>query len=193
MLRLRTLWLTSLISLLIAGTALAQRRGDTLVGVNGGATLSDLFGGSVNTNSRWGGTAGVFAAFRTTRNTVVHLEANWVQKGGAGVRLDYIEIPLLVGGVAPAYSGDVRFRFYTGIDLSFKVGCTSERNFADCNQVNTPEWSWPFGLQIGRWTPSGAFFGVDVRYSFGLSDAFDTSRAYNRTWFFKAFLGKAVR
>lgn len=189
MYRDRVLALGVILSLLVASPALAQRAGALFGGVSGGATVGDLFGGSVNTDSRWGGTAGLFAGWRTFRNQVVVVEANWVQKGGEGTRLDYIEIPLLVGGVVPAYGGDLRFRGYIGIDLAFKIGCESGDVRLDCDRAKSTEWSMPFGLMFGRWLESGRFFALDVRYSLGLSDPFETSVAYNRSWQFRLFIG----
>lgn len=46
-------------------------------GVLGGATLTDLFGSGLNTSTRWGGTAGVYAGVRGSRNTVINIEVNW--------------------------------------------------------------------------------------------------------------------
>ena len=187
--RVRVLCLTALICLLAAAPASAQR-GRVLVGVNGGASLSKLKGGAINTDYRWGGTAGVFAVWRSTPYSVLGLEVNWIQKGGKNTaRIDYIEIPFLIGGVASVSGGAVRVRPYTGIDFAFKIGCSSEVTLLNCDNVNSTEWSWPLGLTIGRFTPSGRFFGIDVRYMLGLSDAFDTSVAINRAWVFKAFFG----
>ena len=185
----RVLLLTLIVSSFFVDPAFAQRGGDMVFGVSGGATVGDLFGGGTNTTSRWGGTAGVFTGYSTTRNTVVSLEANWVQKGGEGARLDYIEIPLLVGGVAPTYGGDLRFRLYIGIDFAFKIACSSERTILNCDAANSTEWSLPFGLMFGRWLDKGRFFALDVRYSLGLSDAFETSSAYNRSWQFRGMIG----
>jgi len=187
--------LAVLLCLVDANPAAAQGSRQ-LIGIQGGATTSDLAGGGINTNSRWGGTAGIVTGFRTSRNTVVALEGNWVQMGGkeaGGVgdtRLDYIEVPLLFGGVYPTYNGGVRFRLYSGIAIQFKVSCKSD--LANCDRMNSPIWAWPFGLMIGRYTESGTFVALDVRYSLGLSDAFSTSFAYNRSWQFRLVLGKAV-
>ena len=194
MARLGALCLSVLICLLVANPASAQRGGDKIVGFQGGATTSDLYGGGINTSSRWGGTAGIFTAFRSSRNTVVSIEGNWVQQGGADTRLDYIEIPLLFGGVYPTYDGGVRFRLYTGIAIQFKVSCSGETLLVpSCDRTNSPIWAWPFGLAIGRYTQDGKFIALDVRYSLGLSDTYSTSRAYNRSWQFRLVFGKAIQ
>lgn len=198
MARFRVLCLSALTCLIFASPASAQRGGNKMIGIQGGATTSDLFGGGVNTNSRWGGTAGIVTAFRASRNTIVTLEGNWVQMGGKGAggindtRLDYIEVPLLFGGVYPTYNDGLRFRLYTGIAIQFKVSCKSDDARFNCDRANSPIWAWPFGFMVGRYTESGTFVALDVRYSLGLSDAFSTSFAYNRSWQFRLILGKAM-
>ena len=84
-----TVFVTAMI-LVTAGPGHAQRA-KTLVGAIGGATTSDICC-TINTASRWGGTAGLFAAFRASRQTVVSLEALWTQKGGDPVRMYLREI-----------------------------------------------------------------------------------------------------
>ena len=159
--------------------------------VTGGATISDF--GGVNSSSRWGGTAGVSAGFRTSHYTVVTLETNWVQMGGGDTRLDYIDIPFTVGGVASTSGGAVRTRAYVGISLAFKVGCSATTTaFANCANANSTQWTVPLGIMIGRWTRPGTFAALDVRYVTGLSDVFATASAYNRSWQFRLLFGKAV-
>jgi hypothetical protein len=40
----------------------------------------------------------------------------------------------------------------------------------------------PTGIQIGATRPDGRFVGIDVRYSFPLSDAFGGTEIENLTW-----------
>lgn len=181
-------FLASLVFLSLAQPAHAQV---PFVGVSGGATVGDLFGGGINTSSRWGGTAGLFVGARTTTNTVVQLEGNWVQQGGGDIRLDYIEIPLTFGAALPTASG-LRIRGYAGIDLQFKVSCSGQQLVLNCDRANGTVWSVPFGVQFARTTPSGKFAALDVRYSLGLSDAFSNARAWNRSWQFRLYLGTVV-
>lgn len=189
MYRVSVLCWISLVCLLAAAPASAQQNA-VLAGVSGGGSQSELYGGRINTDYRWGGTAGVFAMWHIADNRVLGLEVNWIQKGGRdGARVDYIEIPFLIGAVVPTAGGNVRFRAYTGIDLAFEIGCSSEVTRFNCDQVKSTEWSWPVGLTIGRFTPSGRFFGIDVRYMWGLSDAFDTSVQTNRGFVFKMVFG----
>ncbi len=162
------------------------------VGISGGATSSDLEGGVTNTRSRWGGTAGVFVGYRNWY-TIGVLEANWVQKGGDSTRIDYIEVPFLIGGGTTTDSG-ILFRFYTGLGIAFPISCSSTSTSAlqNCNQKKSPEWAWPIGLLIGKEISGPNFAAVDVRYSIGISDAFDNSQARNRSWQFRLYLGRRL-
>ena len=74
--RFAAISLSALLCLVVAEPANAQRGGDKMVGIQFGATTSDMYGGGVNTNSRWGGTAGLVTGWRASRNTVVTLEGN---------------------------------------------------------------------------------------------------------------------
>jgi hypothetical protein len=185
--RYRALTIAFLIGLAVPAAAQGP-----FAAISGGATVGDLYGGAVNTDSRWGGTAGIAFGIRNWNYQVTSLEVNWVQKGGEGTKLDYIEIPLLVGAVTRNSMG-VGARFYTGIGLAFPIGCSSDAVLLDCDLKKSTEWSWPLGLQFGRWTGPDRFVALDVRYSLALSDAFDTSIAYNRSWQFRLIIGRPVR
>jgi len=65
------------------------------VGITGGATVGDF--GSVSSSSRWGGTAGITLGYRNFNWSVVNIEGLWAQRGAEGLRLDYIEVPLMLG------------------------------------------------------------------------------------------------
>ncbi len=186
--RLQTLGLLW-IGLAVAQPATAQWASNFVV-ITGGATLSDF--GGVNSSSRWGGTAGVSSGYRTSHYTVVNLEANWVQMGGGDTRLDYIDFPLTFGGVGSASGGTLRARAYAGVSFGVKVGCSATAAFANCDNANSTQWTVPFGIMMGQWTGPGRFVALDVRYVYSLSDAFTTSRAYNRSWQFRLLFGKAA-
>ena len=165
------------------------------IAISAGATTSDIEGGVIvrNTSSRWGFIGGLTGFFRTSRNSSVALEVNYVQKGGRDVaRLDYIDIPFLIGAVIPTDNDRLNFNFYTGIGLGIKVSCSPDEASPVpdlCDRTKGTEWSWPVGLAFVVRSQSGNFFGLDGRYSIGISDAFDTSAARNRSWQFKAFFG----
>lgn len=176
---------------LVSAIPLQAQRARTLVGVSGGATLSDICC-TINTGSRWGGAAGLFAAFRVSRGTVMAAEASWVQKGGQDIRLDYVEIPVTFGASIPTGNGDWRVRAYTGLAFALKVGCNSTSFIErfDCDSAKGSEWSWPFGILFSKVNRNGSFVGLDVRYNYSLSDAFSSlSSSHNRTWYFRALYG----
>ncbi|UCG88839.1 MAG: hypothetical protein JSW71_10005 [Gemmatimonadota bacterium] len=171
----------------LTSPAMAQRQ---FVGLTGGATLSDF--GNISSSSRWGGTAGVTVGYRTFHWSAVSLEGTWVQRGDENIRLDYIDIPLLIGGVAQAGGGDLRTRFYSGINVGFKISCNAKTDRFICDNAKGTQWFIPFGLMVGRWTRQGTFVAVDVRYLLGLADAFNLSSVYNRGWQFKLVVGRSV-
>jgi len=158
------------------------------VGVSGGASSAELRGGVTNSNFRWGGTAGLFFGYRTWR-TVGLLEVNWVQKGGKDAtgdgetRIDYIEVPFLVGGGSE--TGDFLVRVYTGIGVGWPISCssTSTSSLQNCNLKRSWQWTWPFGLLLGRRIGDGrTFVGIDGRYNIGLSDTFEGAVMANYNW-----------
>jgi hypothetical protein len=183
------------LGLVVATPAFGQRasRSRAMVGISAGAALSDIEGGFINTSSRWGFIGGVFGMVRTSRNSMVGLEANYVQKGGQDLaRLDYIDIPFIIGAIIPTDNDAINFNFYTGIGLGIKVSCSEEEGAVlsdPCGRAKGTDWSWPIGLAFAVRNQSGKYFGLDGRYSIGISDAFEGSAARNRSWQFKALFG----
>jgi hypothetical protein len=186
---IRVLALAAITAALVTSATHAQQ--GMFAGISGGATNGDLSGGVTNTRSRWGGMAGAFIGYRNWY-TIGVLEANWVQKGGDSTRIDYIEVPFLIGGGTTTDAG-ILFRLYTGIGIGFSISCnsTSTSTLQDCDQKNGTEWAWPIGFLVGRRLGDGPTFGaLDVRYSIGLSDTFKNSQASNRSWQFRLLLGR---
>ena len=166
----------------------AQRGGDFLGGIIGGATLAD-FGNAGSSGTKWGGTAGLFGAWRSSRNSVGMLEVVWSQKGDEFTKLDYIDAAFTAGAVVATRTGGT-FRLYAGIDAAFKISCNSTAPASDCSQTKTPIWSIPFGAMIGRTSPSGVYTGIDIRYDPALTDTFENRVIWNRTWYFRVLIGK---
>lgn len=186
----RTIVVVALGLLAVGEPATAQRAGDAMGGIIGGATSSD-FGGT-NTGSAWGGTAGLFAAIRGGRNSVSVLEVLWTQKGDEFSKLGYIEAVLTGGAVVPTNGGGA-VRLYAGIDAAFKVSCSTTSLASDCDLAKTPIWSIPFGLVVGRTSPSGVFTGLDIRYDIALTSTFNNRSIWNRALYLRAVLGKGPR
>ena len=180
---------------LVVATPAAAQRSKSMVGISAGATTSDIEGGFINTSSQWGFIGGIFATFRTSYNSMVGLEANYVQKGGKDLAdLAYIDIPFIIGAVIPTDNDALNFNFYTGIGLGIKVSCSEAENNTTlvtnpCDSAKSTEWNWPLGLAFAIRSASGKYFGLDGRYSIGISDAFEGSSARNRSWQFKALFG----
>lgn len=196
------LWRSGLLAVVLGLTAATPALGQsarTLVGVSAGATSSELEGGIVDTDARWGFMGGVFGLFRTSRNSLVGLELNYAQTGGEDLaRLDYLDIPLTIGVVIPTGNDALNFNFYTGIGFGFKLSCSQDGpavpSFPDwCARARSTEWTWPLGLAVGVRTGGGKYFGLDGRYSIGISDAFDNSAARNRAFQLRALFAVPVR
>jgi len=194
----RTALLALALGLVAAAPAVGQRApGRAAIGFSAGAATSDMEGGAIigNTPSRWGFIGGVSGVFRTSRNSSVALEVDYVQKGGGDVaRLDYIEVPFLVGAIIPTDNDRLNFNFYTGIGIGFKVSCSADSGTIAglCDRAKGTEWTWPVGLAFIVRSAGGKYFGLDGRYSIGISDALETSAARNRSWQFKALFGVPV-
>jgi hypothetical protein len=190
--RFRIVLLLLALGLGVATPASAQRN-KSVVGISAGATTSDIEGGFLNTSSQWGFIGGIFGTARTSRNSMLGLEANYVQKGGRDLAdLSYIDIPFIIGAIIPTANDALNFNFYTGIGIGFKVSCseTSGSSFANaCDRAKGTEWTWPVGLAFAFRNASGKYIGLDARYSAGISDAFEGSGARNRSWQFKALFG----
>ena len=86
-------------------------------------------------------------------------------------------------------------RGYAGIGVGFKTTCKDSAAGAlldACDGVKDTEWTVPFGLLFGKWTDSGKFFGIDTRFSFGLSNVFDNLSVKNRSLQLRAIIGTKV-
>jgi hypothetical protein len=168
----------------VAGTADAQVA-RSYAGLSGGATYSNYTNYNVASDWRWGGTAGAFIGTTTFDYSFIELSPAWVQEGGDDFRADYIDIPLLIGGLVPIGNRDAIFRLYAGIGLGVKLSCSE----TDCDALNSTMWSLPVGISFAKAMGTGKFIGLDARYSIGLSDAFELSIATQKAWQFRAFFG----
>jgi hypothetical protein len=170
----------------LVGTADAQvaRR---YAGITGGATYSSITNyGGVDTDWRWGGTAGVFGGVTTFDYSFIEFAPSWAQMGGGDARIDYIEFPLLLGGAVPMGNRDALFRLYAGVGINVKLSCDA---VVDCDAVSSTMWTLPLGISFAKAVGNGRFIGVDARYYLGLSDSFEVFEATQRAWRFGAFFG----
>ena len=166
-----------------------------IAGIHGGATVSALsnWEAGLISDGRWGGTAGGFFARAVNRAAQLNLEVNWVQMGGPDVKLDYVDIPITVGGGIVGWGSSANVRAYVGASIGFKVSCSADDDLLDpCASAKGTQWTLPLGLVVGKWLESGRFLGLDTRFLWGLSDVSDSIDAKVRSWQFRVVLGNLV-
>lgn len=186
----RMLAVAALLALVVS--AAPAQVAERYVGLSGGATLSDLANAGVSGASRWGGTAGLVAGTVTFDYSFVELAPSWMQSGGEGLRLDYIDVPVLIGALVPLGGRDMIFRLYGGVGIGFKIGCkTDGATTLGCDLAKGSAWSLPVGISFAKAISGGKFLGVDARYSAPLSDAFEFGTRV-RPWQFRMFFGAPV-
>lgn len=156
------------------------------VGFAAGANLSDFSDefGVYSTDSRWGANIGLVLGMRTTNRMSFSIEPAWSQMGGADGAVDYVEVPVLIGGLARS-SDAMRFGGYTGITPAFKVSCSIDSPAGSCDNLKGSAWFLPLGVRAYRQAGAGKWIGIDVRYSIPLVSSFETVDVNQRTWAFR--------
>jgi hypothetical protein len=177
-----------IVGVLAVSAEAVEGQARTLFGVTGGATYTNF--SSSSGSSSWGGIFGVAVGVRQWNWTVINLEASWAQRGSDRIKLDYIDVPLLFGGSQDLGDG-LRLRGYTGIQVGYNLSCDSSVVGVNCDNVKDWQWSWPIGVQLGKYRTGGSFIAADVRYAWALNDTFDNRIGGNRGWEFKLIVGKA--
>lgn len=184
---------SSLIVAILAVAAVAPAHAQIAhyyAGLTGGATYGKITNDvDLNTDWRWGGTAGLMAGWVTSKFHFVELAPSWTQMGGGNVRIDYVDIPLNSGVLLPLGDHNTLLRAYMGIVLSLKVSCTADVA-AVCDAAKGTFWAWPLGVSVVRVLGGGRFVGVDTRYApLPIYHAFEGSDAVQRSWQFRALFG----
>lgn len=202
----------------VVGTLDGQNLG---LGVKGGvnvATVHSDASGFADAGDRAGFVGGLFFDIGVTALGAVQLEGLYSQKGFVArsgevlgdVRLNYVDIPLLLKGSYNERGSGFRPSAYVGGVLSFETDCKlngavdGETVDADCDDesvgLNTRKTD--FGLLAGlstdvRLTESGFYLVLDARYNWGLLDILDdpqvTDAVQNRYWTFMAGFGVPLR
>jgi len=160
----------------------------TTFGVEGGVALanvdfsSDMF--SVSFDNRLGGMGGFQIAWDFNRSVGLQVDALYIQKGTKSseaffdelgeleIRVDYVEVPVLVRGNFHA-SDVVTIRIFGGPSFAFKVN--DEQSFGGEKLTGDDKLdlkAYDMGLSVGGAVQFGNFF-VDGRYTFGLVDIDD--------------------
>ena len=186
-------WKGSVITAILALAPVASGHGQiahVYGGFTGGATYNNITDyEAINSDWRWGGTAGLMAGVVTSKHTFVELSPSWTQMGGGEARLDYVEVPLPSGVLLPIGDGNTLFRGYLGVTASFKVSCTAETATV-CDAAKGTFWALPMGVSVVRVLGGGRFVGLDTRYApFPIYHVFEETRAVQRSWQFRAMFG----
>ena len=182
----RSLSLTPI--LLLLGLALpsglmAQSR---YVGFAGGVNLSEFSDdfGLYSTDSRWGANLGLVLGMRTTNRISFSIEPAWSQLGGGDGSIDYVEVPLLIGGLAETNEA-TRFGGYAGIMPAFKTSCSIETPAGSCDDLKSSAWFLPLGVRAYRQAGEGNWIGLDIRYAIPLGSSFESADVNQRAWTFR--------
>lgn len=156
-------------------------------GFTGGATYGNITNYElVNSDWRWGGTAGILAGVVASDHSFWEVAPSWTQMGGGDVRLDYVDIPVNGGLLLPLGDGNTFLRGYLGVTLSLKVSCASDVANV-CDAARGTFWAMPVGVSVVRVLGSGRFVGINASYTpFPLYDAFDGYKSTQRSWQFRA-------
>jgi len=195
----RSLWV-GVATLFAASLAAPQASAQNIkLGVKGGVNIADLGGSDVgDTKTKSGLIAGAFAEFMIGDMFAVQPEVLYSQKGtkaaeagvDAKLKLDYIEIPVLLKVNIPIEGSKVHPNVYAGPALAIKSSCKlsgSDGSVSidlDCDDPlivdaigeEFPIKSTDFGLVFGggiSFDVGGADVGVDVRYNLGLTKILD--------------------
>ena len=180
-----------LVAAFVPATASAQ---SFEAGVKGGVNVATISYTNATapsaTSSRKGGIVGGFVAKDFNKKMGVQVEVLWSQKGGhldfsqsglvstADVKLDYVEIPVLVrynipyqATVLHVYAGPV-FAFSTKDELTLTNRNTTQVGGGTTTTGDAGAKSTDTGIAIGLQVDVHKFL-VDVRYNWGLMDVND--------------------
>ena len=185
----RSLWV-GVIALFAASLfAPPQVSAQIKLGVKGGLNIADIGGSDVDSLSlgpietKTGFVGGAFVEFMIGDIFAIQPEVLYSQKGikidssGANLKLkvDYIEIPVLLKINIPIEGSKVHPNVYAGPAVAFESSCKlAGTDEVDCDDpdVGIMTTSTDFGLTFGGGLSlevGGAEVGVDVRYTLGLT------------------------
>ncbi len=160
------------------------------LGVKGGVNIATIGGSDADslgdTKSKVGLVAGAFAEFMVGDIIGIQPEVLYSQKGvksddlgvDAKIKLDYIEVPVLVKVNVPVEGSKVRPSFFVGPAIAFKASCKLQGSSGgtsasiDCEDAGANIKSTDFGATAGggiAFDVGGAEVGVEVRYTLGFT------------------------
>lgn len=184
---------------LVAGVALAEEKPSRLEkGVKLGLSMANLNGGIVDGESKAGFAAGGYAGYKIADPLLVQIEALFVMKGavidtGLGlsesVRLNYLEIPLLVKASFPTravkkpsfYASDPGLTPYVCFGPAFAIKMSGAYAInEDTAEVETVDVGITFGGGFDAGVGKGKIT-VDLRFNLGIMDVVEVPWSYEIT------------
>ena len=172
--------LVAFVSVSQAQIQLGPKAGLTIATV-AGSDVEDFFG--TTPDSRTGFNGGIFFMYQFNKMFAIQPEAYYIMKGATdniegvdvALKLDYIEVPLLLKLVIPVEGSNVRPAIFAGpaigFNMSAKVKGESGEESAEVDvkdQVKSTDFSLIFGGGVGFMVGTNEL-GADVRYSLGLT------------------------
>lgn len=163
------------------------------LGVKAGLNLANLSGDDISdTDSRTGFAGGLFFMYQFSDMFAIQPEAYYTMKGAtdkgtiegysyeAEMKLDYIEVPLLLKFLIPLKGSSIKPAIFAGPSIGFnmsaktKVEAGGQSFEQDMEDVASTDFGLVFGGGIGFPVGSGEL-GVDIRYILGLSTIDDSA------------------
>jgi hypothetical protein len=163
------------------------------LGVKAGLNLANLSGDDISdTDARTGFAGGLFFMYQFNDMFAIQPEAYYSMKGAtdkgsfegysyeAELKLDYLEIPLLLKFLIPIKDSNVRPTVFAGPSFGFNMSAKSKveaggQTFEqDLEYVASTDFGLVFGGGIGFPVGNGEL-GFDIRYILGLSTIDDSS------------------
>jgi hypothetical protein len=163
------------------------------LGVKAGLNLANLSGDDISdTDARTGFAGGLFFMYQFNDMFAIQPEAYYSMKGAtdkgsfegysyeAELKLDYLEIPLLLKFLIPIKDSNVRPTVFAGPSFGFNMSAKSKveaggQTFEqDIEYVASTDFGLVFGGGIGFPVGNGEL-GFDIRYILGLSTIDDSS------------------
>lgn len=163
------------------------------LGLKAGLNLANLSGDDISdTDARTGFAGGLFFTYQFNEMFAIQPEAYYTMKGATNsgtfegityeseLKLDYVEIPLLLKFLIPIKDSGVRPTIFAGPSIGFNMSAKSKveaggQTFEqDIEDVASTDIGLVFGGGIGFPVGNGEL-GVDIRYILGLSTIDDSS------------------
>jgi len=171
----------------------------------GGSDVEDFFGQSLD--ARTGFNGGFFFMYQFNKMFAIQPEAYYTMKGATAnvggfdftLKLDYIEVPLLLKLIIPVQGSNITPAIFAGPAVGFKTAAKIKGEFEGQSAeedidslVTSTDFSLIFGAGLGFMVGANEV-GVDVRYSLGLSSwdnySDDPADVKNNVLSFNAYFG----